>query len=71
MTPEVVGGRAAAAAAAAATTGVAAVAAIEGSEGIAPECIASVRGWRSTLGNLIEFLWLKKPVTGLNFLVYA
>ena len=33
--------------------------------------LAYMRGWRNTFGNLIEFVWLKKPVPGLKLLVYA
>ena len=28
-------------------------------------------GWRNTVGNLIEIRWPKKPIAGVNLLVYA
>ena len=34
-------------------------------------CVAPMRGWWNKVGNLIGFVWLKKPITGLNLLVYA
>ena len=30
-----------------------------------------LRGWRNTVGNLIEICWLKMPIMGLDLLVYV
>ena len=31
--------------------------------------LASMRGWRNTVGNLIELRWLEKPIAGRKLLV--
>ena len=39
--------------------------------GRAPSLGPQVRGWRNTVGNLIEFFLSQKPIAGLILLVYS